>query len=227
MGLVQGAGHARALQPAARRAWLPRRRDPGDHRDRRLGRSLCAAKSEPRPPVPAWIFGVRNKLKDRARRRHRLPLPRQADAADAPASVDLDELARMDRSRLTARQREAIALLVRGRRIAEIAKILGISWRAAQERIRRALLRLKAAPAREGLERTAWAAAALATMGPAGNPQARTLFVEHVARASHATIARALGMTREAVRCRPRRLRRRCLAPTRLPAGETPPRRRR
>ena len=196
-------------------------------------------RANPRVPLSAWIRGAMRNLKAQdAVARTRARLTSRTDIEDIGArSPEQDEvraehddneiLETSDKSRLTTRQTEALDFFAKGQRISEVAHSLRISWRAAEERLRRALLNLKPRqpPGPDPVRR--WASELLSMSGHLLRPEHRALLEAHVRGDSHEQVARSLHLTREAVRCRLRRLRAGAAAPTPPPPRAAPRHRRR
>lgn len=172
------------------------------------------------PELSSWVRGVlgnvwkeevRGRVREReiiaekleeeeARVREEIRRARAGESPDRRLARERAEEA------LTPKQREAWLLYERLGSISAVARTLKVTWRAVGERLARAAARLLDGPAPPAPER-AWAEKAMAREDL--DEAARAMLSAFSSGASHRAIAAATGTTRNAVKCRLRRLRKR------------------
>ena len=169
-------------------------------------------RADPDCPLRAWLRGViTNVLRETRRSQRERTHPAVVGAAattDAPRVKSRPKGGGVDLRSLTPKQRRAFELRARARSWTSIARTLGISRRAARDRVASAVRRLRKS-CRENGEH--WAHTCLRSSSPLRirMPQeaARFMLRMHAEGASYREIARHVGVSSEAVRHRIRRIR--------------------
>jgi len=134
-------------------------------------------------------------------------------ADNSPACVTATEGSILPLGLLTPAQRSAVIGLREGKNLAQISRSLGISRTAARERLERAWAKIEShrgkAAAKRYPRRRKWVLPAVRACLERGDLENADLLVLFATGASYREIGARRGFTREAVRCRVRRMRRR------------------
>ena len=173
-------------------------------------------RADPSCPLQPWLRGViTNVLREVRRSQRERTDPAVVDNAattDVGRAESRTKWGRVDLRVLTPKQRNAVRLRLRGISWSRMARILGISRRAARDRVDSAVRRLKRLRREDD---RSWAQSLVRSQEPQPTrmPQelARQMLRMYANGVSHREIAHVLGVSSEAVRHRIRRLRRRAM----------------